>query len=103
MHSTNLPAPSLLARGDEKTLLGGIVCPSTRQRLTTVLQAVVLYPGLKLRPEMPDETLERPCESLAQRADGVALNLLGQLLEHVDLTLAGLALVEAVHDLMGPL
>ena len=52
---------------------------------------------------MPDEALQRPSKRLTQSADSVTLNLLGQLLEHVDLTLAGLAFVKAVHNLVGPL
>jgi hypothetical protein len=94
---------SLLARADEQALLLCIVCPSTSKCGSTVLLSESLYPGLELWPEMPDETLQRPCERLAERADGVSLNLLGQLLEHVDLALPRLALGESVHNLVCPL
>jgi hypothetical protein len=83
--------------------LSSIVSPATSQRLATVLQSIVLYPGLELRAEVPDETLQRPSKRLSERANSVALNLLGELLKHVDFALARLALVEAVHDLVGPL
>ena len=36
-------------------------------------------------------------------ADSVTLNLLGELLEHVNLPLASLALLESAHDLLRPL
>lgn len=52
---------------------------------------------------MSDQTLDGPGEGLAESADGVALDLLGELLHHVDLTLAGGAFLEAVHDLLSPL
>jgi len=68
-----------------------------------VLLRVLLDAGLKLGPEVPDEALDGPRERLAQRADGVSLDLLGQLQEHVDLALARLAALQALHDLRGPL
>jgi hypothetical protein len=40
---------------------------------------------------MTNETLNRPGKRLAQSADGVALNLLRELLKHVDFAVAGLA------------
>jgi hypothetical protein len=50
-----------------------------------------------------DQTLNGPGESLTESADSVALDLLGELLHHVNLTLASSSLLEAVHDLLGPL
>lgn len=76
--------------------------PTTSERLATALLCVLLDPGLKLGPEVSDQTLDGPSESLAESADGVALDLLGELLHHVDLALAGSAHLEAVHDLLGP-
>jgi len=58
---------------------------------------------LQLGSEVADQTLDGPGESLTQGTDGVALDLLGQLLEHVDLTLAGVAGLHALHHLHGPL
>lgn len=49
--------PTLLAGGDQKPLLLGIVSPPTSECRATVLQTIVLYPCLKLWSEMPDETL----------------------------------------------
>ena len=40
---------------------------------------------LELGPEVPDEALDRPSGAVGQRADGVALDLLRQLPQHVDL------------------
>jgi hypothetical protein len=101
VQNTNFPS-LLLARADEQALLLRVVCPSTSKCGAAVLLGEALYPGLELWPEMPDQTLQRPCERLAQRANGVSLHLLGQLLEHVDLTLPCLALGESVHDLVRP-
>ena len=42
-------------------------------------------PPLDLRPEMPDQALHRPRRRIAQGADRVALDLLGDVLEQVDL------------------
>ena len=64
---------------------------------------MVLDTGLKLGAEVADQTLDGPGESLSQSTDGVALDLLGELLHHVNLASAGLALLETVHDLLGPL
>jgi len=77
--------------------------PATSERLATALLCVLLNPSLKLGPEVSDQTLDGPGESLAKSTNGVALDLLGELLHHVDLALAGSALLEAVHDLLGPL
>lgn len=94
---------SLLARGDEHALLASIVLPATCKRLTTSPLCVRLDSCLKLGPEVSDQTLDRPGESLAKSADGVTFNLLGELLHHVNLALAGGALLESLHDLFGPL
>ena len=40
--------------------------------------------------EMADETLHRPGGGVAQRADGVALDLVAHLEQHIDLALLGL-------------
>ena len=96
-------AQILLAWCNKLALVLGIMLPSTSQSWATVLRRELLHPCLELWSEMSDETLNWPCESLAQSANGVSLNLLGQLLEHVDLTLTGLSLLETLHDLLGPL
>jgi len=77
--------------------------PSTSQSLTTILSRELLDASLKLRSEMSDETLDGPGKSLSQSADSVALNLLGELLEHVNLTLTGLTILESLHHLLRPL
>src|SRR4051794_34080888 len=40
-----------------------------------------------LRTEMPNEALHRPGGAVAERADGVPLDLLGHIEQHVDLAL----------------
>lgn len=94
---------SLHARGNEHALLASVVLPATGQRLATAALCVLSNSRLKLGPEVPDQTLDGPGESLAKSADGVALDLLGELLHHVDLALASGTGLEAVHDLLSPL
>lgn len=77
--------------------------PATGKCLTTLGLGVVCNAGLELGAEVTDQTLDGPGESLTKSANGVALDLLGELLHHVNLTSAGLTLLEAVHDLLGPL
>lgn len=93
----------LHARGDQLALGLAIRVPATSKGLRAQLALVFLDSGLQLGTEVPDETLDGPGEGLAQGADGVALDLLGEFLEHVDLALAGLALLHALHHLGGPL
>lgn len=77
--------------------------PSTSQRSTTRLLCKLLHPGLQLGSEVTDKTLDGPGESLSQSADSVSLNLLGELLEHVNLPLTSLTLLKSGHDLLRPL
>src|SRR6202165_1064565 len=44
-----------------------------------------------LRAEVAQQALHRPRRAVAERADGVALDLLGDLEQHVDLALVGAA------------
>jgi hypothetical protein len=93
----------LLAGRDKQTVLMRVVVPATSECLATLCLGVVLNTGLELGTEVADQTLDGPGKGLTQSADGVALDLLGELLHHIDLTSAGLALLETVHDLLGPL
>lgn len=78
--------------------------PTTSVRsVSTNLLRVLPDAGLQLGAEVTDQTLDGPGKGLTQSADGVTLDLLGQLLEHVDLTLAGLTLLHTLHHLHGPL
>src|SRR5512134_3941652 len=52
--------------------------------------AAVLDVVLELVPEMTDEALHRPRRGVAERADGVALDLVGDVDEHVDVGLLAL-------------
>src|SRR6185503_19516142 len=57
---------------------------------------------LDLVTEMRDQALDRPGCGIAERADGVALDLLGYLKQHVDLALVGAALRHAGQDAPHP-
>src|SRR3954453_13050351 len=46
---------------------------------------VFLDAPLDLRPEVPQQALHRPRRPVAERADGVAFDLLGNIEQHVDL------------------
>src|SRR5258708_26467065 len=59
--------------------------------------AVFLDAALHLRAEMADEALHGPCRGVAQRADGVAFDLEGDLEQHVDLRDRRVALDHALH------
>ncbi|KAG6557850.1 hypothetical protein Mapa_000618 [Marchantia paleacea] len=43
-----------------------------------------MYSPLKLGPEMPNKSLNRPCRSITQRTDCMPLNLLGYFLQLVN-------------------
>eukprot|EP00227_Mantoniella_beaufortii_P011202 CAMPEP_0197590548 /NCGR_PEP_ID=MMETSP1326-20131121/11475_1 /TAXON_ID=1155430 /ORGANISM="Genus nov. species nov., Strain RCC2288" /LENGTH=441 /DNA_ID=CAMNT_0043155651 /DNA_START=195 /DNA_END=1517 /DNA_ORIENTATION=- len=58
--------------------------------------------ALELGAEVADEALHGPGRGVAQRADGVALDLLGELLQHVDLLQPRVALLHALHDGVQP-
>ena len=57
---------------------------------------------LHLATELPDETLYGPGSGVAQSANGVSLDLIGQLLEHVDLGEVGVALLHALEHVDHP-
>ena len=77
--------------------------PSTGQRLPALSLSRRTDSFLQLRPEVTDQTLDRPSEGLAERADGVALDLLRKLLQHINLPFASETTLKAVHDLIRPL
>lgn len=52
--------------------------------------------------EVPQQTLNRPSGSISQRANGVSLNLLGQLLKHLNLPLVSPSNDKAIHHLLEP-
>src|SRR5690606_13430986 len=56
-----------------------------RGRLPLPRRLVGLDPLLHHRPEMADEALHRPCRRVAQRTDRMALDLAGDVEQHVDL------------------
>ena len=115
----------LLARRYQTALLVVVVCPATSERLTSLSLGVLRDASLELWSEMANQSLDWPSESLAKSydvyqylclfiyvmmwienrltTDSVTLDLLGELLHHVNLAGAGLTLLESVHDLLGPL
>src|SRR6266851_8802644 len=59
-------------------------------------------PPLELRTEMPDQPLHRPGRSVAECTDRVALDLVGDVKQHVDLGHLRLALYHALHHAPDP-
>ena len=53
------------------------------------LVRVLVDARLDFVTEMRDQALDRPCRGIAERADGVALDLLCYFQQHVDLALVG--------------
>jgi hypothetical protein len=93
----------LHAGGNQLALSTALGVPATSEGSVAQLLLVLLDAGLQLGAEVTDQTLDGPGEGLTQSANSVTLNLLGELLEHVDLTLAGVANLHALHHLLGPL
>src|SRR5438105_10708608 len=56
--------------------------PSTTSTLS-LHDALPIYAALHLRPEMPDQALDRPCRRVTQSANRVALDLLGDVMEGI--------------------
>lgn len=109
-----------LARSNKFAFSPCVGLPATAQCLASVLRRELSHSRLQLGSEVADEALDGPGEGLAESygtisrcwvrrasglltANGVALNLLCELLEHVNLALTALALLESAHDLLGPL
>src|SRR5205085_5022442 len=59
-------------------------------------------PALELGAVVADEALDRPGGGVAQGADGVAFDLLGNVPQHVDLVHLGIAFAQALHDAPHP-
>ena len=55
------------------------------QAARQALRVYASMPPLDLGPEVADQALDRPCRRVAERADGVALDLLGHVEQQVDL------------------
>src|SRR5215472_1992246 len=64
--------------------------------------AVLPDPPLHLRPEMADQALHRPSGGVAQSADGVSLDLEGDVEQHVDLGDFRLTLHHPLHHAPHP-
>lgn len=92
----------LHARGDQLALSTAVGVPATGVGGSAKLLLVLADTGLQLGTEVADQTLDGPSEGLTQSTDGVTLDLLGELLEHVDFALAGISGLETLHHLHGP-
>ena len=71
------------------------------QRLLAL--AVRFHSGLEFWAEMPNEALNGPSSRVAERTNRVALDLLCELPNHVDLRRLRFALDKAPHDLVEPI
>src|SRR5262245_5109044 len=71
-------------------------------RLWMRVGAIVVDAPLDLVPEMAKQALYRPSRAVSERADGMALDLGGDLHEHVDLALVGTAFGHAGEDAPHP-
>src|SRR6185503_6730910 len=89
---TSISLPSIL--------IVGIVCspPLLCRQLFSARADAALHLG----PEMLDQTLDRPRRGIAQRADRVPLDLLGDVLQRVDLLDARIARHHAFHHAPHP-
>src|SRR5258707_15080233 len=83
--STSICRPSIVSFGMLVPLLRRLRLPIGR------------HAGLHLRAEMADQALDRPGGGVAQRADRVALDLAGDLLEKVDLRRRRIAFDHPLH------
>src|SRR5512135_383061 len=79
---TGTPSTSMLTRSS--------LMPSCRAAARLDDAVAVLDVVLELVPEMPDETLHGPRRRVAERADGVALDVVGDADQHVDVFRAAL-------------
>jgi len=57
---------------------------------------------LNLRPERPDQSLHGPGRGIAERTNCVALNLVGEFLQHVDLREVSVAQLHALEHVNHP-
>ncbi|GMT31566.1 hypothetical protein PFISCL1PPCAC_22863, partial [Pristionchus fissidentatus] len=62
----------------------------------------LLHSRLQFGPEVSDQTLDGPSGGVSEGADGVSLDLLAQLPDHVNLLLLRLAVHEPPHHLVQP-
>src|SRR6478735_350221 len=71
---------------DASSSFGGFRC---HRALPVGIGAVAVDPLFDDVAEMPDQALHRPGGGIPERADGVALDLIGHVEQHVDLALLG--------------
>ena len=67
-----------------------------------VLGLVAINAVLNLATELSNETLDGPGGGVSQRADSVTLNLVGELLKHVNLSEVGISELHALEHVHHP-
>src|SRR3546814_20136837 len=77
----------------------GIALPLLRRRSGLLVLADA---ALHLRAEMAQQALDRPGRGVAERADGMALDLIGHIEQRVDLVEIGIAAHQAGHHAPHP-
>src|SRR6185312_8264821 len=87
---TSISIPSMVIFGMGSLLLGCLA------------RAMVADAALDFGSEMADQALDRPSGRIAQSADGVAFDLLGDVQQQVDLADLRLAAHHALHHAIHP-
>src|SRR5690242_12884150 len=87
---TSISIPSMVIFGMGSLLLGCLA------------RAIVADAALDLGSEVAEQALDRPRGRIAQGADGVAFDLLGDVEQEVDLADLGLATHHALHHAVHP-
>src|SRR3546814_18468655 len=80
------------------------VCSSDLRHSFCGLQraAILADTAFDFRAEMLDQHLDRPCGGVAERTDGVAFDLLGDVEQSVDLADVGVADAQPLHPAPHP-
>src|SRR5580693_7665174 len=73
-----------------------------RQRFAMRVGRISVDAPLDLGTEMGDEPLDRPGRSVAERADRMTFDLLGDVEQHIDFALLSPAFDHALHDAPHP-
>src|SRR5512139_3352542 len=84
------PLRALTGTPSTSMLTSSSLIPSCRAAARLDDAVAVLDVMLELVPEMSDEALHRPRRRVAERADGVAFDVVGDADEHVDVFFAPL-------------
>src|SRR3546814_1112091 len=78
------------------------VCSSDLSFCGLQRAAILADTAFDFRAEMLDQPLDRPCGGVAERTDGVAFDLLGDVEQSVDLAYVGVAGPQPLHHAPHP-